>query len=186
MIIRQDTDTRDRLARTFRRAADALYRFILYRVGGHRTTADDLLQEVCRVAVGHAGVPDDDDQCEAWLRGIARNLIRAHWRTSRNGVVATYALAAETAEHIASMIGSERLPEDVVCRQETHHALMLAVTELPADEQRLIFGFYFDGRSQADLAGEVGVSPKAIETKLYRIRGRLRSALGDLERQYHE
>lgn len=134
------------------------------------------------MAIGHAGVPDDDGQCEAWLRGIARNLIKAYWRTSRNGVLASYEAAAETARELASRMAGDALPADVVSDRETYHALMLAVSELPADEQRLIFGYYFDGRSQVDLAGEVGVSPKAIETKLYRIRGRLRSALSDLER----
>ncbi len=178
----QEQDTRERLARVFRRACDALYRFILFRVGGDRSAADDMLQEVCRVAIGHERVPDDDVQCEAWLRGIARNLIKAHWRTSRNGVVASYESAAEVARGLVSSMDGALLPDEVIANRETYQALMLAVSELPTDEQRLIFGYYFEGRSQTDLAGEVGVTPKAIETKLYRIRGRLRLALSDLER----
>ena len=47
-------------------------------------------------------------------------------------------------------------------REEVSEQLLLAVTSLPADEQRLILAFYFEGRSQAQIAEELHVSAKSV------------------------
>ena len=49
-------------------------------------------------------------------------------------------------------------------------ALILAVTSLTAAERDLVLAFYFDGRSQADIAADYGVSVKSVETRLDRVR----------------
>ena len=77
---------------------------------------------------------------------------------------------------------SRPLPPDVVARKELGHQLLLAVTALPASEQQLVFAFYFEGRSQAEIASDLGVTVKSIETRLYRTRQRLRTILRDVER----
>ena len=45
---------------------------------------------------------------------------------------------------------------------------MLAITELPAAEQELIVGCYFDDVPHAELAARVGISERAVEGRLYR------------------
>ncbi len=76
-------DPADIVRLVFIRSGDALYRYILVRVRGNRTLAEDLLQQTCLEAVRHRHPPRTADACEAWLRGIARNLVRRHWRTCR-------------------------------------------------------------------------------------------------------
>ena len=88
----------------------------------------------------------------------------------------------DVARQLADDLESRSLPSDTMIRDEVSEQLLLAVTSLPADEQRLIFAFYFEGRSQAQIAEELHVSAKSVETKLYRVRNRLREVLRDIER----
>jgi RNA polymerase sigma-70 factor (ECF subfamily) len=178
----KDCDKQDRLRRVFRHCGDGLYRFILVRVGGDRNVADDLLQQTCHEAARHRRMPDDDTECEAWLHGIARNLIRRHWR--QNGRSGNHVTVedARLSQQLVEDMESHPLPPDAVARKELGHQLLLAVTALPASDQHLVFAFYFEGRSQAEIASELGVTVKSIETRLYRTRQRLRTILRDGER----
>jgi RNA polymerase sigma-70 factor (ECF subfamily) len=170
------------LQRVFARSADGLYRFILIRVGGDRHAADDLLQQTCCAAADHRRPPPDEDECEAWLRGIARNLIRRYWRKRKRGPVQMVIEDAALARAMVDELESAPLPLDTLIRKESIEQLLLAITDMPSREQQLIFAYYFDGRSQAAIAAELGVSEKSIESRLYRARGRLRNALRHEER----
>ena len=62
---------------------DGLYRFILVRVGANPIVAEDILQQTAYVALQHDRAPDRPDHQEAWVRGIAKNLVRQHWRLAK-------------------------------------------------------------------------------------------------------
>lgn len=179
---RRSRDGRDILRQVFARAGDGLYRFILVRVSGNRDAADDLVQQTCCEAARCARPPADHDECEAWLRGIARNLIRRRWRrlSRRPGLIPLE--DAALASRLADDLESRPLPPDALVRKESIEQLLLAVTSLSAAEQSLIFAYYFDGRRQTDIARELGVTEKSIESRLFRVRGRLRTTLRHLER----
>ena len=167
----------DALRQAFNETGEALYRFILVRVRGNRDLADDLLQQTCYEAARHRRPPVDGNECAAWLRGIARNLIRHYWRGLKRqpGVVPLEDPAL--ASQLANDLEAGPLPEDALAGEERITQLLLAVTALPAADQALIFASYFDERSQADIARELGVSAKSIESRLFRARARLRAAL---------
>ncbi len=170
------------LERAFGRGADALYRFILVRVARRRDVADDLLQQTCCIAVQQNRVFADDDECESWMRGIARNLVKAHWRSVKKHNGRINLEDAEQSRQLLARLESQTWGDDELADEESIARLMYAITALPSAEQRLIFDFYFDGRSQEDLARELDVSSKAIESRLYRLRGRLRAILDNTER----
>lgn len=172
----------NRLRRVFLKGGDALYRYLLVRVGGDSHVADDLLQQTCHEAARGRRLPDDDTECEAWLRGIARNLLRRHWRQTKRTRGQVPLENAGLARELAADMESQPLPDDSMIRDEAASQLMLAVTSLPAEDQRLIFAFYFEGRSQADIAQETAQSTKSVETRLYRVRHRLRATLRNIER----
>ena len=176
-------DPTERLRRVFRSASDALYRFILVRVGGDGHAADDVIQQTCYEAARHRRMPDDDEQCQAWMFGIARNLVKKHWREigRRNGEISLH--SAEDSAALAVAMESQELSSQTWARSENVTQLMLAITALPAADQALVFAFYFDERSQREIAGDQNVSPKSIEARLYRIRTRLRNVLREDERK---
>lgn len=177
-----DAGRKSRLCRVFEATADGLYRFILVRVGGNRDSADELLQQTCHEAAKSRRLPQDDNECESWLFGVARNLIRKHWRTTGRDRERCTLEDSATARQLAEDMEARPLPEETLSRRETGHQLLLSVTRLPAEEQRLVFAFYFEGRSCAEIADELRLTPKSVEMRLYRVRHRLRSMLRGFER----
>ena len=170
-------DFRTLLRQAFREHGDGLYRFILVRVGGDRNVADDLLQQTCHEAARHARPPTVLNEIQLWMRGIARNLIRRHWRTRRRSAGLVSLEAATIAERLAEDMERRPLPMDVLIREEVRQCLLAAILDLPPKDQELIWEFYFDGRAQTVMAAARGVSEKAIESRLYRSRRRLRETL---------
>ncbi len=177
-----DSDRAARLRRVFDACCDGLYRYILVRVGGDRHAADDLLQQTCCTAVAHRARPEDGEACEAWLVGIARNLVRKHWRDRKrtNGQVPVE--SAGVSRWLADDMDRYPLPAEVLARKEVSDLLLLAVTALPAADQELVFAFYFEERSRSAIAEATGTTVKGIEARLYRVRNRLRDLLKDPER----
>lgn len=158
----------------FTLCSDAVYRFILQRVGD-RTTADEILQESCHQAMRRGTLPLDSDRMGAWLTGIARNLIRKHWRNQRRDRRNQPLDEASAGRELLDRLESS----EVEWRDDDGETLLRAVTALAAAEQRLIIGAYFEGRCYEDLAAESRTTAKAIEAKLYRIRAKLRELLRD-------
>lgn len=164
---------------TFDRIAPSLYRYLAVRLSDAHL-AEDFLQQLWLQGHQKAGrIPAD--QVEFWLRAIARNLIRTHWRQiARRPAqvpVPDPALAAETARRLVS----EVIPPNELERKEIRDQLLLAITALPAAEQELIVGHYFDQLSHAQLAKRAGISERAVEGRLYRARHSLRTQLPEVE-----
>ena len=116
------------------------------------------------------------------MRGIARNLIRRHWRRTRRRRDRRSLEDVPAARRLAEDMTSRPLPPEALVREEATRQLLLAVTSLPAADQQLVFAFYFEGRSQTDIAETCGLSVKSVEARLYRVRHRLRAILQNLER----
>jgi RNA polymerase sigma-70 factor (ECF subfamily) len=89
---------------------------------------------------------------------------------------------AAVASQLADGLESRPLPGDALAGEELITQLLLAVTSLPTADQSLVFAYYFDGRGQADIARELGVSTKSVESRLFRARARLRTTLRNAER----
>jgi len=151
----------------FVECADAVYRFIYVRVGGDRETTEEILQECCRCAAARRRPPADPTAWPGWFCGIARNLIRRHWRRRRR----------DQRGHAAFCIARDVLPEDALLAGEELGELMSALTKMSLKDQDLLFAFYFDGRSCAAIAAENRFTLKAVEARLRRARERLRAAL---------
>ncbi len=173
----------DVLADAVERNAQGLWRFLLVRVGGDENLAEDVLQETCLQAARSATSIDRPEHLDAWLFGVARNVLRRHWRTLKRRRRNLPEVQVETAAELADQMDTLSLPADQLERREVHEQVMLALTSLPVDDQNLIFRYYFDGQSQTDIAAGLQVSPRAVEGKLYRARQALREKLRHLEKE---
>jgi RNA polymerase sigma-70 factor (ECF subfamily) len=168
------------LARAFARYGPSLHRYFAVRTGADAHEADDLMQRLwMRAKNGATSVPAGE--IEYWLKAVAKNLIREHWRKQtaipRHVPIADPGLAAELADRIAD----EQLPDECWQRREVRDQLILAVTELAGHEQEVIVGFYFQEASLASLAARLGISERAVEGRLRRARRALRQKLRNLE-----
>ena len=167
--------TRDRLANTIAETLDGLHRFVFHRVGGDAKAAEDITQETVCIAWAKTEAPTNAEEQEKWLRGIARNLVKRHWRL-HPAAAARVAKMEQAGRELAHRLADGAHTVANVRDQEVNR-LMLALTSLPHADQLLLFGLYKAGRSHEQLAHERGVSAKAIESALYRARKRLREAL---------
>ena len=83
---------------------------------------------------------------------------------------------------LAAAMESSPAPIETLVDGEAATQLMLAITALASGDQQLVFDAYFNGRAREQIAGEMGLTVKAVEARLYRIRRRLRAKLRGEER----
>jgi RNA polymerase sigma-70 factor (ECF subfamily) len=172
-------DVRAELAEVFANTWDALYRYVAVRVGGDEALADDCMQQTCLEAARSKRAPGREE-LELWLRGIARNVIRRHWRRARLAPKSVAVVDRTVAQLIADAIDRGPLPPEWLVQKEVRDQLLLAITELMAPEQNVIYRFYFAGESCKELAEALGVSVRSVEGRLYRARAELRRKLAHL------
>lgn len=162
----------------------ARHREPIYRlVRGHVGDADealDITQEAFTSAFLAMARYDTARPLRAWLARIAVNKCRDWGR--RRAVRRFFTLARPLPE--AAHIRDPAPPPDVAAteRQE-QDALWRAVASLPASLKEPLLLRTVEGLSTADAANLLGISPKAIEGRLYRARARLGEILraaGDL------
>lgn len=109
-----------------------------------------------------------------WVFSIAINLARnrLRWWRRRPTVELHEWSAAEGAGSREQDAGTGRLEA-----QERASAVRDAIAALPVELREAIVLFEYEQMSHAEIAAAVGATPKAVETRIYRARERLREAL---------
>lgn len=106
----------------------------------------------------------------AWLTAIARNTALNCRR--RPDVL-------NRAEEIPEDAPSpDPGPEEILIRQERQAALAAALVKLPTRDRVLFYRKYYYLQSTAQIAAEMGLSERAVEGRLYRLKKQLRRMLG--------
>lgn len=105
----------------------------------------------------------------AWLTAVTRNTALNYARNiSRGG-------GEEIPENTPS---PEPTPEELMLRQERRAAVNRALGRLPSGDRVLFYRKYYYLQSTAQIASELGMTERAVEGKLYRLKKRLRKMLG--------
>jgi RNA polymerase sigma-70 factor (ECF subfamily) len=144
------------------RAFEPLHAYVAWRCGGRVDVADDLVQETWMIAVRRlANFDPDKGSFLQWLRGIAANLARNHFRLRR------HATGQELPDRPAAF------DADADDRAERIGAVL---AELPAAYEDVLRAKYLDERSVDEIAIGSGQSPKAVESLLTRARQAFRAA----------
>ena len=103
----------------------------------------------------------------AWLTALARNAA-LNFRRAR----------APAGEDLTGQEPAGETPEEALLRQEQADRLCLALRRLSETERALFYRKYYYCQSTAQMAAEMGLSERAVEGKLYRLRKQLRRILG--------
>lgn len=105
----------------------------------------------------------------AWLTAVARNAALNHWKARRRREAhlggGEAAVTADT-------------PESALLRRERTERLRDAVARLSERDRQLFYRKYYYLQPVAQIAAELGLSERAAEGRLYRLRQRLRQELG--------
>ena len=151
----------------YERYCDRLYRLLLGWTRGDEHTAREVLQSVMIRVATRLPMIQSERELWSWLARVARNAFVDHVRrASRASRPASVGI-----EH-ASGVAGEEPHEDAALEW-----LDSALESLPPEEGWLVREFYYQRRSCQELAGTTGKTPKAIESKLARIRVTLRSII---------
>ena len=106
----------------------------------------------------------------AWLSAVARNTARNRLRAGERhrGQEQLDAAAVDPAPG----------PEEQLLREERQRRLRKALAGLTPMEQELVYRKYFYLQPTAQMAAELGLTTRAVEGRLHRLRRRLKKELG--------
>jgi RNA polymerase sigma-70 factor (ECF subfamily) len=149
-----------------------LFGFVYHLVGGDRTLAEDLHQEVWLAAL--EGIDRYDRQTgrfRDWLMGIARHRVSRHFRgasSADSGSIFDWGV----------VLGTSGLPPpDQLESLERADVIRAALLRLSPDQRDVLLRKYVENSSVLEIARGIGRSPKAVESLLSRAREHLRELL---------
>jgi RNA polymerase sigma factor (sigma-70 family) len=148
---------------------DRLFRYLLVLSRGDEILSRELLQTtMLKVARAMRPFATESDLWR-WLTAVARNTFIDARRKGARGP-RLLPLMADEPRHlpIASNTDTEELWST---------ALEHALAGLDPDESALVEAVYFDGGSHRSLAAKQDTTPKAVESKLARVRQKLRASI---------
>ena len=159
-----------------RRHKAPLFR-LLRRLAGNDEDALDLVQESFVAAWRSLGSYDPARPFEAWLRRIAIN--KARDRGRRNAVRRFVAALLPGLGDTGVIADPSPSPETVASDKQALRRLDAAITALPASLKEPLVLTAIDGMSQFAAGELLGISEKAVETRVRRARAALRDTIGD-------
>jgi len=148
---------------------DRLYQFLLVVARGQEDEAREALQETLLRVTRHARVFDDEDAFWCWLKTVARNAARDGGRKQRRYfmLLGRISLRWNTVE--------QETNDGVESRLQS--LLTESLNELSPDERSLVESKYLDGVATKELSSSTGLTEKAVESRLLRLRRQLRERL---------
>ena len=148
----------------------ALLRYVAAPILGDSAAASDCVSEVyLRVLEKSAQFDPERGSLGTWLTAIARNTALNIVRRGKNE--ASHELREDTPDPAPT-------PEEQLLLAERKNALAKALKTLSFSDRALFYRKYYYMQPMSQIAAELGMTERAAEGRLYRIRKRLRDFLG--------
>ncbi len=172
-----DAEAVAELARVVAGDADAVRRFldesgpvvfgyVLARVGGVRSVADDLVQDTFLEAIRSAHTFRGESLVTTWLCAIARRRVARHFEAERR------AFGVDDAGVLD--VGDTGVAEDAVDQRDE---VVRALGRLPVLHRQVLVRKYLDDCPVVEIAAELGRTPVQVQSMLQRARQGLRREL---------
>ncbi len=159
-------DPGDALLALYPTALGEVYGYLLHRVGGSVSIAEDICSEVFLAAADSSLRGSVSDISVAWLIGIARHKLADHWRRA--------AREERRVHAVAGLLDSAVDPWD---RVDDVAVARAALAELGAHHRSALVFRYVDGLSVREVSAVLGRTEAATEQLLVRARSALRDVL---------
>lgn len=149
---------------------DRLWRYLLVVAAGNEDAAREALQATLVRVTRHIKVFQSEDVFWSWLTVLARSAFSDETRKRRR----YFSFLEQFTQHAAveSDGASDNQTDERLRILLEHH-----VASLPPDERKLVEQKYFARRAIREIAGELQTTEKAVESKLSRIRRKLKDAV---------
>lgn len=156
-----------------------LFRYLWVVARGDEQSAREALQETLRRVIRHMRVFPDEAVFWSWLTVIARSSLWDEKRRTRRyrGFLDRFRRHAEVAVEADSLRSAD-------AEQRLSDTLAEHLTLLPAEDRELMERKYLQQQSVRKIAESLGVTEKTIESRLSRLRAKLKTEL--LSRLNHE
>lgn len=147
-----------------------LMRYIIAPILQNPQDREDCLSEVSMRVWEKIGQFDGErGSFRAWLTTITRNTALNHARRA----------SGSSAEELSESTPSpDPTPEETLLKKERQEALKTALSRLSYKDRLLFYRKYYYRQSTAQIAAELGMTERAVEGKLYRVKKQLRKSLG--------
>lgn len=106
----------------------------------------------------------------AWLTALTRNTALNRARRNKR--------FDATADILPETPSPAPTPEEMMLQKERQEAVKRALHQLSSKERALFYRKYYYLQPTAQIASELGMTKRAVEGKLYRLKKRLRKILG--------
>lgn len=154
----------DELSALYEAEVDRVYGFAAHRVG--RAEAADIVAEVFHAAALAFRSGRGEAVTRSWLMAVARNKVMDHWRRAYRRKAKLHLTHRRVAELMDFPVDWATDP-----RRE---AVIVALDSLSEKNRSLLVLHHVDGLSTAELADELGLTVRAIESALARARKKFR------------
>lgn len=148
----------------------ALVRYVAEPILEDHDACDDCLQEVASRVWEHIdSFKEERGSFKSWITAITRN----HALNMKRSLKSNQSYEELDTELKDPGAG----PEEIAIRNASAAALKAAVDSLPRMEKLLIYRRFFYNQSIAKIAAETGLSERAVEGRIYRIKAKLSEML---------
>ena len=149
---------------------DRLSRYLLVVAAGNEDAMHEALQGTLVRVVRHIKIFRSEDVFWSWLTVLTRSAFTDEMRKRRRYLSFLDRFTRHTSVEVSG-------PNEDHVDERLHLLLERKVASLPADEQKLVGQKYLARRSVREIAGELQTTEKAVESKLSRIRRKLKDAV---------
>jgi len=146
---------------------------IALRMVRDRAEAEDIAQDVFLKVYRTLENFREEASFKTWICKIATNRC-IDWRR-KHGLRQDSTTMVEEAESLPDQT-FER-PDQALLRRETQAEVRRVIEEMPDKYRTILLLYHFDGLSYKDIAEQQDISPRTVETRLYRAKQMLRVAL---------
>lgn len=149
---------------------DRLLRYLLVVTGGNEEAAREALQLALVRVVRHVKVFDAEEKFWSWLTVLSRSALADESRKRRRYFAVMEKFARHQKTGVVPMSNGE-------ADEQLHALLEKQLNALQDDERQLVEQKYLLRQSVREIAGEQQTTEKAVESKLSRVRRKLKDAV---------
>jgi RNA polymerase sigma-70 factor, ECF subfamily len=149
---------------------DRMFRYLLVVASGDEEAAREALQSALVRVVRHIKIFPNEAVFWGWLTVLARSALTD--QTRKRGRYAAF--LERFAWHARTQ---QSVPANPEADGKLARLLADSLQALSQDERRLVEAKYFEGCSVRQVAEEANLTEKAVESRLVRIRQRLKAAI---------
>ena len=180
MCCKQDNDA---LRQLFVRHERAVYS-LLKRLLTSSEDAEEALADVFVKIWKSSKTFKSESKFTTWLYTIASNTAKDKLRAKKNKLEVT---SIETIpgewDFLVGKDDISRNPADLIVKQEDKNILLKSLEKLSFEDRQLISLFHFNELSYEEIGVVTGISIVNLKVRLFRARQRLRSILGNQEKE---